>query len=243
MDISDILDQFDSSNVNNLVPYDENLFEQAVGTEPSGEEDLRALTRAWVNERATTELLEWPQDGLITRCRTRVKDQIDLVERLTGNMDPKKNFSLIIIQTDVERWKFMIRSYLRTRLAKIQKFTLHYLSSPELQAHLSDDESAYAIKYQQILHQHFLNSFLGKFPVNLQNLNDTAGGISMIEAPDEEASIFARGLGSRDGGDTVHVTGRGRNENGEIGIARGEVVVAKWSDVREFVKKGEMELV
>lgn len=58
MDISDILDQFDSSNVNNLIPYDENLFEQVGNAGPSGEEDLRALTRAWVNERATTELLE-----------------------------------------------------------------------------------------------------------------------------------------------------------------------------------------
>lgn len=177
------------------------------------------------------------------RCRTRVKNQIDLVERLTGNMDPKTNFSLIIIQTDVERWKFLIRSYLRARLAKIQKFALHYLSSPELQAHLSQDESVYAVRYQQILHQHYLNSFLGKFPMNLRNLNDTAGGISMIESPDEEASIFVRGLGSRDGGDTVHVSGRGRNEDGEIGITRGEVVVAKWSDVRQFVKTGELELV
>lgn len=163
---------------------------------------------------------------------------------MTGDMDPKTNFSLIIIQTEVERWKFLIRSYLRARIAKIDKHTLHYLSTPALMERLSETEVAYATRHQQLLHGHYLSSFLGSFPVNLQNLNDTAGGISMIGGPDEEGGVFVRGLGSRDGGEgSVVVRGRGRDGDGEIDVQRGEVVVARWSDVREHVEKGEMELV
>jgi GINS complex subunit 4 len=189
-------------------------------------------------------LYSWPNDGLIERCTNRIKQQIELVERMTGDMDPKTNFSLIIIQTEVERWKFLIRSFLRARISKIDKHTLHYLSTPALQERLSEMEVAYATRHQQLLHNHYLASFLGSFPGNLQNLNDTAGGISMIGGPDEDAGVFVRGLGNREGGGgTVIVRGRGRDGDGEVEVERGEVVVARWSDVRELVEKGEMEMV
>jgi GINS complex subunit 4 len=189
--------------------------------------------------------LRWPADGLIERATNRIKQQIELVEQMTGDMDPKTNFSLIIIQTEVERWKFLIRSYLRARIAKIDKYTLHYISTPALLSRLSETEVAYATRHQQLLHSHYLSSFLGSFPQNLQNLNDQAGGITMIGGPDEDAGVFVRGLGSSEvrGEGSVAVLGRGRDADGHIDVERGEVVVARWSDVREHVEKGEMELV
>ncbi|KAI0997947.1 hypothetical protein K3495_g10243 [Podosphaera aphanis] len=239
MEISDILSDLDSRH-QERVPYNENDLESNKGGEAA---DLQALTRAWVNERGTKELLAWPRDGLITRCNARIQAQISRIEEMTGDMDPKTNFSLVIIQTDVERWRYLVRSYLRARLAKIDKYALFYLSSPHLEARLSELEVAYATQHQQLLHQHYLSSFLGTFPRNLQNLNDAAGGITMIEGPDEQTGVFVRGLGSRRGEETVFVAGRDRDGGGEIGVARGEVVVAKWADVRECVENGEMELV
>lgn len=160
---------------------------------------------------------------------------------MTGDMDPKTNFSLIIIQTEVERWKFLLRSLLRARLAKIDRHALHYLSTPELQARMSASETAYATRHQQLLHGHYLSSFLGAFPPQLQNLNDTAGGISMVGGPDMEGAVFARGLGKGD--ENVVVFGRGREVDGNVEVQRGEVVVARWADVKELVEKGDMELV
>jgi hypothetical protein len=46
--------------------------------------------------------------------------QIELVEDQTGNMDPRANFKLIIIQTELERFKFLVRSFLRARIKKVQ---------------------------------------------------------------------------------------------------------------------------
>ncbi|KUJ18630.1 GINS complex, Sld5 component [Mollisia scopiformis] len=243
MDISDILQDLNTRHLDRD-PFAENGDDYGED-EQSGQADLQALTRAWVNERGAAELLPWPKDGLVERATNRIKQQIELVETMTGDMDPKTNFSLIIIQTEVERWKFLIRSYLRARIAKIDKHTLHYLSTPALMERLSKTEVAYATRYQQLLHGHYLSSFLGSFPANLQNLNDTAGGISMIGGPDEEAGVFVRGLGSREvGGEgSVAVRGRGRDGDGEIDVQRGEVVIARWSDVRDLVSKGEMELV
>lgn len=38
---------------------------------------------------------------------------------MTGDMDPKTNFALIVIQTELERYKYVVRSYLRARIAKV----------------------------------------------------------------------------------------------------------------------------
>lgn len=34
-------------------------------------------------------------------------------------MDPAANFKLVIIQTELERFKFLVRSFLRARMAKV----------------------------------------------------------------------------------------------------------------------------
>ena len=45
--------------------------------------------------------------------------QIEVVEEQTGNMDPRTNFRVIILQTELERFKFLVRSFLRVRIAKV----------------------------------------------------------------------------------------------------------------------------
>lgn len=163
-------------------------------------------------------------------------------------MDPSTNFTLIIIQTELERWKYLLRSFLRARLAKLDQHALHYLKTPELRARLSDVEIAYAERKHQLLHQHYLGSFLNAFPENLRGLEDTAGGISMVSVPDEESGVFVRGVGGKgesmgsERGSTI-VAVRGREEDGEVEVKRGSVVVARWANVREHVEKGELELV
>uniref|UniRef100_A0A8H7N9M9 GINS subunit domain-containing protein n=1 Tax=Bionectria ochroleuca TaxID=29856 RepID=A0A8H7N9M9_BIOOC len=101
---------------------------------PNETGDLQSLTRLWVAERSAPELLEWPSGGLFERINDRIKAQIEKIEILTGDMDPKTNFALIVIQTELERYKFLVRSYLRARIAKIDKhtFTIYPARSSEI---------------------------------------------------------------------------------------------------------------
>ncbi len=127
MDIDDILAEVDGDAV------------------PLDTRDLQELSRAWVTERSAPEILPWPA-GLMYRVLKRIGQQvgfllqcpciqgtsllkglrkIELVEEQTGNVDPKANFRLIIIQTELERFKFLVRSYLRARIAKVTP-TIHF---------------------------------------------------------------------------------------------------------------------
>ncbi|KAK0381578.1 hypothetical protein CLIM01_01054 [Colletotrichum limetticola] len=213
---------------------------------PSATRDLQALTRAWVAERTAPELLEWPTGGLFERVNDRIKHQIEKVEDMTGDMDPKTNFALIVIQTELERFKFLVRSFLRARIAKvpnlrcsptIDKHALHYLSSPALRARLSETELAYATRHQALLHNHYLSSFLSSFPPNLQNLNDTAGNISMIDGPDLDTAVFIRML--RD----TEVEGKGTDADGSVLAETGDILILRWSSAKPVVDDGNAELV
>ena len=55
----------------------------------------------------------------MARVAERIRVQIDVVEEQTGNMDPRTNFKVIVLQTELERMKFLVRSFLRTRIAKV----------------------------------------------------------------------------------------------------------------------------
>jgi GINS complex subunit 4 len=105
---------------------------------PQGTLDLQALTRAWVNERTAPELLPYPAD-LVDRTMERVAKQvrytslarvrrlmlivafkIEAIETMNATADPSANFRLVIVQTELERFKFLVRSLLRARMAKVR---------------------------------------------------------------------------------------------------------------------------
>ncbi|KAK1752460.1 DNA replication complex gins protein sld5 [Echria macrotheca] len=203
---------------------------------PREKRDLQDLTRAWVAERSAPELLPWPSSGLFERINDRIKRQIERVEEMTGDMDPKTNFALIVIQTELERYKYLVRSYLRARIAKIDRHTLHYLSTDALRARLSDMELAYATRHQALLHNHYLSSFLSSFPPALQNLNDTAGGLTMIDTPDLDSAVFIRLLK-----DTL-VEGRGVDADGLTSFEENDIIILRWSDAKPLVESGSAEL-
>ena len=157
---------------------------------------------------------------------------------MTGDTDPKTNFALIVIQTELERYRYLVRSYLRARIAKVDRHTLHYLSTDALRARLSEMELAYATRHQALLHNHYLSSFLSSFPPNLQNLNDTAAGVTMIETPDLESAVFIRVLR-----DDVLVAARGVDADDDARMRESDILILRWSDAKPLVDAGSAELV
>lgn len=101
---------------------------------------------------------------------------------------------------------------------------------------LSTSEYQYLTQHQALLSQHYASSFLSQFPGPLQKLDDTTGGISMVDRPDEDAAVFCRAL--RDVG-VVGVEGTDRR----FEVKRGDVWVVRWSAVRTWVLTGDIELI
>ncbi|RMZ21800.1 hypothetical protein D0859_14186 [Hortaea werneckii] len=230
---------------------------------PQATLDLQALTRAWVNERTSPELLPYPA-ALVDRVMDRVKKQIETIEDMTATMDAKSNFTLVILQTELERFKFLVRSFIRSRIAKVRpdstacnlpaiakqnfkidKYPHHYRAlaleqqaEPTVQPVLSHVEQQYLQQHQSILAGHIHSAFLSSFPSQLQKLDDTAGGISMVDKPDEDGAVFCRVL--RDAGEVDIHSEEGTSE---VELKRGDVWILRWSAVRDAVVRGDVELI
>jgi GINS complex subunit 4 len=95
--------------------------------------------------------------------------QTDTVQALRGDPDSSEaeHARIMLVQTEVERVKFVVRSYIRTRLYKvthlpfiaarlfmahdddsqIEKFARYVVSTPEVQEKLSQTELDHAKRY------------------------------------------------------------------------------------------------
>jgi len=177
---------------------------------------------------------------------------------MNATADPTANFKLVIVQTELERFKFLVRSLLRARIAKVSTVPFVYKettltnisskidaypehtsavfqSSPSTLSHL---ESQYLRAHKGLLSEHYNTAFLSSFPTGLRKLDDTAGGISMVDRPDEDNAVFCRIL--RDAGD---VDVQGEQGVQRVKLNRGDVWVLRWRDIREGVEMGDIELI
>ena len=102
---------------------------------------------------------------------------------------------------------------------------------------MSETELAYATRHQAMVHSHYLSSFLSSFPEQLQNLNDTAGNLHMIDSPDLDTAVFVRMLRA------AVVEGKGTDSDGSMDARNGDVLILRWSSAKPLVEDGLAELV
>lgn len=151
------------------------------------------LTRAWTAERIAPEVLPFPK-LLVDDLTAALRSQIEFVEQ-TELTDLKVNFQLVVIQTELERIKYLLRSYLRTRLCKLDKCPYYYLNDSLVKSRLSSLEIQYLQKHQAIVERHLFATFIKDLPESggLHKLDDkAAAGVSMVDAPDLKRPVFCK---------------------------------------------------
>lgn len=216
--------------------------------------DHQQLTRFWISERAAPDILKWPFD-LMDRVMGRVREQIETIEDRTagigmngsGTSSSNCNLTLSILQTDLSRTQYIIRSLLRQRLAKLTKYAMHYLTLDDKSTLLSPQEQSFLQNHQALLSNLYGASFLSAFPAPLQKLDDNAGGLNMIDGPDGKKAVFIRCLATRWSNDPLYDDYDGDDDGGEresagLAMRRGQVWVVRWEDVKKGVAKGALEL-
>ncbi|KNG83499.1 GINS DNA replication complex subunit Sld5 [Aspergillus nomiae NRRL 13137] len=189
----------------------------------------------------------------------------------SNSSNPTLNLKLSILQTDLSRTQYLLRSILRQRLSKLTKHSMHYLlrissasqqqtpadsqpndqqqpedSIPDLTAvqdpsPLSTQELGFLRAHQTLLAGHFGASFLGSFPAQLRRLDDNAGGVSMVQGPDAREVVLVRCLVERVGVVVPPGDGVEVETVGEE-MRMGDVWVVRWEGVREAWERGEVEV-
>ncbi|KAK2875596.1 hypothetical protein FQN49_001582 [Arthroderma sp. PD_2] len=235
--------------------------------------DHQQLTRLWVAERAVPELLPWP-GPLMERMMERVSKQITKIEDLSisasdasgaggnTNHNPTLNLTLSILQSDLARTQFLIRSILRQRLSKLTQYSIYYLRISMTQqpsqgqtprpidkdagSLLSEKELQFLRTHQSLLTMHYNASFLSTFPSNLKRLDDNVGGTNMVVAPENKEVVFVRCLSEEV---SIVIPAADGGEDGMAGLesygnkmGKGEVWVVRWEGVKDAWKRGDIEV-
>ncbi|XP_068594703.1 DNA replication complex GINS protein SLD5 [Brachionichthys hirsutus] len=148
---------------------------------------ISRLEEAWLNEKFSPELLENKSE--VVEC---VMEQLSHMEANLQRVK-KGDAKASIHRMEIDRIRFVLSSYLRSRLQKIEKFFPHVLEreksrgagDPSL---LSPEESAFAKEYYANMETHLKAVALKRMPSNLQ-------AVDMLKAVTEpclDSFVFLR---------------------------------------------------
>ncbi|KAG2155330.1 Sld5-domain-containing protein [Suillus bovinus] len=205
--------------------------------EEEEETPLQQLIRHWMNERHSPDIL--PNEGeLLAGLLDHIRSQSETVQllRTDPSSSEEEHFRIVLVQTEVERVKFIVRSYLRTRLFKIEKFARYIMTSPQVQQQLSESEVEHARRFARLTDQHFYHSVLQSLPETQQTLDDQPPFVpSMVTEPDKGRAVFVH---ARQDCPPVRLP-----DGTALDMRKGHISLTLYSVVEQLIARGEAELV
>lgn len=226
-----------------LLEYDESSNKEYKKLRQGNLYDL--LIQAMINERMSPEILPYHADLLrevLSQLSTQQQHLLDSHEY--GDMNAESGvisddfkLQLMIIETDIERLNYLVRLYLRTRLSKLDKFTIHYINETDGdKSLLSAEEQLYIHQHFKIVTQLYNNSFLKRLPHSLTLLDDTSGGQSMVVKPDLNQPVFIKACVTK----PIVIS---LGDDDELELERDGIYVVKYLLIRKYLEIGDVVLI
>jgi len=136
--------------------------------EVTAQEVYEKLKEAWLNEKFSPELLD-SKIELVDCMLVQVKE----LENSMSDKTRQKDLLWSLQKIELERVKFVIGSYLRERLKKIEANVLHVLEQENNgSAKLSQEEFLFAKSFSDSLQNHFNSLALQQMPENMQRFDE-----------------------------------------------------------------------
>ncbi|KAF8905609.1 hypothetical protein CPB85DRAFT_1376782 [Mucidula mucida] len=186
------------------------IFDESAATTP-----LQQLMRHWMNERHAPTILP-AQEQLLGLLLDHIRRQTDAVQALRGDpsTSEEEHIRIVLVQTEVEQVKFIVRSYIRTRLFKRQ----------------------FAMSHAKNVDRHFTLTVLQSLPPGQAYLDHThEWEPEMTTRPNRDRAVFAYALKK---------CPPVRLPSGlPLEFEKNQLSLVPYHVVEEFVLRGDIELV
>lgn len=193
---------------------------------------LKSLEEAWLNEKLSPEIL--PHKNEQVEC---MMEQILHMEENLKKLD-KNDFRVSLHKLELDRIRYLITSYLRARIEKIETFTLKILEDENLknpsEKNLSPGECTYAKEYISNMNTHFKSLFVG-LPDRLQDLQTN----QIMIKPNLESHVFVRANENVQG----VIVDDGENREEEITLDEKSQHILPYKAISDYVKAGKVQLI
>ncbi|KAF9005088.1 hypothetical protein BDQ17DRAFT_1353767 [Cyathus striatus] len=203
----------------------------------TNETSLEKLMRHWMNERHAPDILPAQQE-LLSSVLDHLRRQSEAVQLLRGDpsTSDEEHLRIMLVQTEIERVKFIIRSYVRTRLYKIERYARFIVTDAAVQTRLTAVERDHASRQAKLTDRHFYFSVLQSLPEVQAHLDDPpAFTPSMTTQPDKTRPVFVHALK-----ECPRVT---LPDGTSLTMQKGHISLTPYSVVEHLVARGEVELV
>jgi GINS complex subunit 4 len=199
--------------------------------------DYTSLTRAWINERRSPDLLPY-EATMVENIMKLLRPQWTLISARQAQWTGRDSHIRDLLTMEADRVGYMLKAYLRVRLLKIQKYARYYLMSG--QSLMSPSEVAFATNVLGITEEAFKSMFLRHLPQGdeyFQSLvaSDDPGG-DMIRRPNLERVVFIKAT------ETVGPVKDG-NSSETVTFEKGRNYIARYDLIREYVGENRISLI
>ncbi|XP_064382826.1 DNA replication complex GINS protein SLD5-like [Halichondria panicea] len=197
---------------------------------------LAKLEEAWVNEKFSPELLYHKTE--IIDC---IEEQFEQAESSIGRA-PKGDFVSSIHKFEIERIKFVLCSYLRTRLQKIEKHVVHILECEAAlgsgsESRLSGEELEYAKEFVDNMDTHLNSLVLQHMPANFQKMDRKKA----VVRPNLDSYVFVKAV------EPVNGVAVDPEEDGadrdSVDLSPGNQYILRYRPVSSLVHSGAVKLI
>nr|XP_022908501.1 DNA replication complex GINS protein SLD5 [Onthophagus taurus] len=197
-------------------------------------EVIKLMEEAWLNEKFAPEIL--PNKFDIVEC---LLGQINYMQENLRTLK-STDFQLSIHQMEVDRLRFLVSSYLRTRLHKIETFVFLILKSEQQRieknedTYLTENEMEFAQSYKESVEQHFEET--------LQNVSGIANDEwkNMPVEPNIHSFVFLKSKVDIEG----VIIDDGTDEDGDlIDFKQGSQSIISYNSVSNLIKNGDVHLI
>lgn len=196
---------------------------------------LQTLEEAWLNEKFSPELL--PSQADFVDC------MMEQIQQMEDNLNKlkKTDFRVEVHHMELARIRYIITSYLRTRLDKIEQNTAYILEQEALRSpdkrHLSEGELNYAKEFISLQENHFQQLVLRHVPPPFRDFMTTQQTL----VPNVRSHVFLRAKKDVDG---VIIEGYdGYEGDMEIDLKENSQWIIQYKLISNHVKDGAVQLI
>ena len=173
------------------------------------------------------------EEELLQKIIVRLEEKQEFI-----NSAPAENFDEqfdgIVYQLDLDRLKYLVSNYLRTRMLKIQALCMSIVLNDQSEM-LSQKEFEFLNKYFTIKTNHFKRTFLLKIPEGFRKIQHEENHVSPDTGPDLDKHVFIRAL---------EEIGRFDLTNGEdIEIKKDDIYLLRYSLIKPLLIRNKVDLI
>lgn len=195
---------------------------------------LQTLEEAWLNEKFSPELLPSQEDYV--HC------MMDQIQQMEDNLNKlkKTDFRGEVHHMELARIRYIITSYLRTRLDKIELATAHILEQEALRgpenSYLSEGELKFAKEFLALQESHSKQLVLRHMPSPFQEFMPTQQTL----VPNLRSHVFLR---AKKDVQSVVIEGDRDNRDEEVDLDENSQHIMQYQPIATYLKDGSLQLI